>query len=199
MHMAELQLGDIDIDTSNRHALLQDLHHVCAVINRQGEMVKHNTGVYFHMVPVNPLSRCCSVTYTQAEHMGCYKIDVLNNSIYDGVKDENHLQQLMRTPPMWELLQHAEVVSQLAHINNHYDLVAKLKPKNVTELACVLALIRPGKRYLVRKCEQSGFGAIQPEVWHQDSNGYTFKKSHAISLSWTIVIQLNLLIEGLTV
>lgn len=193
-----IQLGDIDIDTSDRTALLHDVPHVCAVIHRQGEIIRHNTGVYFHAVPVNPFNHHCSVTYTQAEDLGCYKIDVLNNSIYDQVQDENHLQQLMRTPPMWELLQHAEVVSQLAHINNHYDLVHKLKPQHVTELACVLALIRPGKRYLVRKCEQSGFGAIQPEIWQQDSNGYTFKKSHAISLSWTIVIQLNLLIEQLT-
>lgn len=193
-----IQLGDIDIDTSDRSALLHDVPHVCAVINRQGEIIRHNTGVYFHAVPVNPFNHHCSVTYTQAEDLGCYKIDVLNNSIYDQVRDENHLQQLMRTPPMWELLQHAEVVSQLAHINNHYDLVHKLKPQHVTELACVLALIRPGKRYLVRKCEQSGFGAIQPEIWQPDEKGYTFKKSHSISLSWTIVIQLNLLIEQLT-
>jgi hypothetical protein len=73
-----------------------------------------------------------------------------------------------------------------------------MKPQHVTELACVLALIRPGKRYLVRKCEQSGFAAIQPEIWQPDEKGYTFKKSHSISLAWTIVIQLNLLIEGLT-
>ena len=196
--MTEINLGDIDIDTSNRHILLQDLHHVPAVINRQGELIRHNTGVYFHAVPVNPFSSYCSVTYTQAEQMGCYKIDVLNNSIYDKVRDENHLQQLMRTPPIWNLLEHDEVVKELAHINNHYDLVRRLKPTHVTELACVLALIRPGKRYLVRKCEQEGFASIQPEIWHQDSTGYTFKKSHAISLAWTIVIQLNLLIEQLT-
>jgi len=196
--MTSINLGDIDIDTSDRHALLQHVPHVCAVIHRQGEIIKHNTGVYFHQVPVNPFNTHCSVTYTQAEHMGCYKIDVLNNSIYDQVKDENHLQQLMNTPPMWDLLQHAEVVSQLAHIANHYDLVCKLKPQHVMDLACVLALIRPGKRYLVNRCAQQGFASIQPEIWQQDSNGYTFKKSHAISLSWTIVVQLNLLIEQLT-
>jgi hypothetical protein len=197
--MTSINLGDIDIDTSDRHALLQHVPHVCAVIHRQGEIIKHNTGVYFHAVPVNPFNHHCSVTYTQAEDLGCYKIDVLNNSIYDQVKSENHLQQLMRTPPMWDLLQHTEVVSQLAHINNHYELVCKLKPQSVMDLACVLALIRPGKRHLVNRCAQQGFGTIQPEIWQQDSNGYTFKKSHAISLSWTIVVQLNLLIEQLTV
>jgi hypothetical protein len=194
-----IQLGDIDIDTSDRQQLLAQVPHVCATIQRQGDILKHNTGVYFHQVPVNPFNRCCAVTYTQAEDLGCYKIDVLNNSIYDAVRDENHLQQLMRTPPMWELLQHEEVVQQLAHINNHYDLVRRLKPQHVTDLACVLALIRPGKRYLVTRCEQQGFASIQPEIWQQDGSGYAFKKSHAISLSWTIVIQLNLLIEQLTV
>jgi hypothetical protein len=193
-----IQLGDIDIDTSDRNQLLAHVPHVRAMVNRQGDLIPHNTGVYFHEVPVNPFNSHCSVTYTQAEDLGCYKIDVLNNSIYDQVRDENHLQQLMRTPPMWELLQHAEVVSQLAHINNYHDLLCRLKPQSVMDLACVLALIRPGKRYLVRKCEQQGFAAIQPEVWQPDEKGYAFKKSHSISLSWTIVIQLNLLIEQLT-
>lgn len=197
--MTQITLGDIDIDTSDRQALLQHVPHVCAVIKRQGEIIKHNTGVYFHNVPVNPFNKYCSVTYTQAEDLGCYKIDVLNNSIYDQVRDEAHLQQLMRTPPMWDLLTHEEIVLQLAHINNHYDLVRRLKPQHVTDLACVLALIRPGKRHLVSKCERHGFQSIQPEVWQQDDQGYTFKKSHSISLAWTIVVQLNLLIEQLTV
>lgn len=191
-------LGDIDIDTSNRQKLLEHLRHVPAMTLRQGEHVKHNTGVYFHEVPVNPFNRFCSLPYNQAEDLGCYKIDLLNNSIYDQVKDENHLQQLMQTPVMWDLLQHQEVVQQLAHINNHYDLVNRLKPQSVMDLACVLALIRPGKKYLIAKCEQQGFASIQPEVWQQDGNGYAFKKSHAISLSWTIIIQMNLLIEQLT-
>ena len=196
---ADTWLGDIDIDTSDRHKLLADLPHVSASIMRQGELIRHNTGVYFHEVPVNPFTHTCSLNYTQAEHAGCYKIDVLNNHIYAHVKHDAHLQQLMQTPPMWELLQHEEIVKELAHINNHYDLVARLKPQSVMDLACVLALIRPGKRHLVNKCEQSGFGSIQPEIWQPDAHGYTFKKSHSISLSWTIVIQLNLLIEQLTV
>jgi len=198
-HDAMSWMGDIDIDTSDRQKLLHLLPHVSASILRQGELIKHNTGVYFHEVPVNPFKQMCSLNYTQAETQGCYKIDVLNNSIYEHVQDDAHLQRLMQTPPMWDLLQHEEVVKELAHINNHYDLVARLKPQSVMDLACVLALIRPGKRHLVHKCELSGFQSIQPEIWQPDAHGYTFKKSHSISLSWTIVIQLNLLIEQLTV
>lgn len=189
------QLGDIDIDTNDRNKLLHSLTHVPASVQRNGKWSKHNTGVYFHQVPTNPFKKWCSIPYDSAEQMGCYKIDLLNNSIYNNVRDENHLNHLLETPPMWELLQHQEVVSQLAHINQHWDLVRTLKPSSVMQLAMVLAMIRPGKRHLVKLCAQKGWHSIQDEIWTMDSSGYTFKKSHAVSLAMTIVLQLNLLVE----
>ena len=191
-------LGDIDIDTPDRSRLLENLDHVPAMASRNGKSVRHNTGVYFHQVPQDPFEQWCSISYEKAEQMGCYKIDLLNNHIYAGVRDESHLNHLMETTPMWNLLEHQEVVRELAHINQHYELVRKLKPQSVMELAMVLAMIRPGKRHLVSKCEKSGWHSIQPEVWEQDGSGYTFKKSHAVSLSMSIVVQMNLLVEQLT-
>ena len=191
-------LGDIDIDTPDRNRLLENLDHVPAMANRNGKTVRHNTGVYFHRVPVDPFAQWCSISYDQAEQMGCYKIDLLNNHIYNGVRDETHLNHLMETVPMWNLLEHEEVVRELAHINQHYDLVKRLRPSSVIELAMVLALIRPGKRHLVNKCERQGWASIQPEIWENDGSGYTFKKSHSISLAMSIVVQMNLMVEQLT-
>lgn len=189
-------LGDIDIDTPNRQNLLTGLAHINAALVRNGKFVNHNTGVYFHQVPENPLSLTCSIPYDRAEEQGCYKIDLLNNHIYDGVKSENHLVNLINTKPMWELLDYQEVVSQLAHINNHFELVTKLKPRNIKQLAMLLALIRPGKRHLVNKCQYQGWDALEPEIWEPDpSQAYVFKKSHAISLAVAIQVQLNLLVE----
>ena len=192
------QLGDIDIDTNDRMRLLDSIAHVPASVEKNGRWTKHNTGVYFHQVPTNPFQQWCSIPYDSAEHMGCYKIDVLNNSIYNSVRDENHLNHLLETPPMWDLLSHEEVVRELAHINQHYDLVNRLRPRSVTELAMVLAMIRPGKRHLVRSCETKGYASIADEIWTPDREGYTFKKSHSISLAMTIVLQLNLLVETIS-
>lgn len=190
-------IGDIDIDTGDRRKLLEDIEHIPASMVRGDQLINHNTGVYFHRVPVNPFTDGCSLAYDIAEKMGCYKIDVINNHIYDNVESEAHLNTLISTQPMWELLEHQEIVQELAHINNHYDLVQKLKPTSIKELAMVLAMIRPGKRHLVAKCHSQGFAALEPEIWKNDNDGYTFKKSHAISLAMSIQVQLNLLIETL--
>lgn len=190
-------LGDIDIDTADRNKLLTSIHHVCASAQRNGTHVKHNTGVYFHAVPQDPFKKWCSLPYDRAEQRGCYKIDVLNNHIYAGVRDEAHLNHLLQTVPMWEMLDHELFVQQLAHISNHVKLVQQLKPRSTLQLAMLLALIRPGKRHLVHKCETQGWHAIDPEVWQPDAQGYSFKKSHAVSLSVSIQVQMNLLVESL--
>jgi hypothetical protein len=189
-------LGDIDIDASDRKKLLSVVKYIPASIVKNNKYSLHNSGVYFHQVPVHPFLECCSLSYDVAEDKNCYKIDILNNSIYSGVKSEAHLSQLMSTPPMWELLEHQEVVKQLAHINSYFDLVKRLKPQSTTQLAMILALIRPGKRHLVSKCQSQGWDSLEPEIWSPDPNqNYSFKKAHAISLAVAIQVQLNLLVE----
>lgn len=189
-------LGDIDIDTADRKKLLAVVAHIPASLRKQERYSLHNSGVYFHQTPVHPFLGCCTLPYEEAEKQNCYKIDILNNSIYDGVRNEAHLTELISAPTMWELLEHEEVVTQLAHINNHFALVKKLKPRRTVELAMLLALIRPGKRHLVNKCQSQGWHSLEPEIWTPDPNqNYSFKKSHAISLAVAIQVQLNLLVE----
>jgi hypothetical protein len=57
----------------------------------------------------------------------------------------------------------------------------------------ILALIRPGKRYLVGKSWEE----IKADVWIKPQNDtYFFKKSHSYSYAVAIIVQLNLLCEG---
>lgn len=198
MNSLENILGDIDIDTPDRSQLLNCVRYVPAVIRRQDQTVPHNTGVYFHAVPVNPFDRSCSLVYDVASSRGCYKIDILNNHAYDGVRSESHLNQLLSTPPMWDLLNHEEIVALLSHVNNHFDLVSKLKPRSIEQLAMLLALIRPAKRRLVDRVVSSGWHSITDEIWAPDAQQrYQFKKSHAVAYAHAIVVQLNLLVEKL--
>lgn len=181
---------DIDIDIADRDKLLNLIKNVPATINDKGKVRKHNTGVYFHEIPSNPFNGMASLDYKEAEDLGYFKIDVLNVNLYKNVKDRNHLRQLINMEPMWELLEHKEVVDQCFHIHNHFDVVQKMKPTSVDQLAAVLAVIRPAKRHLLGKT----WDEILSDVWVKPSDdSYYFKKAHAHAYALAIVVQLNLL------
>ncbi len=189
--------GDIDIDLADREAALADLSYVRASIIRDDKIVRHNTGVYFHEVPKDPITDLCSISYDRAEHSGCFKIDLLNVGVYDDVRDEMHLIELMYRTLDWKVFEDPAFVSKLFHLGNHAELTAKLRPKSVEEIAMVLALIRPGKRHLQAHCIQNGFDSIRDHIW-QRSHGddYVFKKAHSISYAMLVYVHANILIEG---
>ena len=183
---------DIDIDTKNRSDLLNLIKHTPAGIVKDNVIKKHNTGVYVTDIPKDPLQGVSSIDYTEAEDRGYFKLDILNVSIYEDVKDEDHLLKLISAEPDWSLLGHKEIVEQLFHVHNHFDIVSKLKPKSVEDLAAVLAIIRPAKRNLLNE----SWTTIREKVWEKPQDGtYFFKKSHAVGYALAIVLQLNLLIE----
>jgi hypothetical protein len=183
---------DIDIDFQDRTKALEVLPHIPALMFNNGKPQRHNTGIYFQNIPTNPLTNIASIQYEAAEDLGYLKIDFINNSIYTGIKDSAHLTKLMNTNPEWDLLADRDFVSLLAHIHSHFHIVDTIKPKSVTDLAIILALIRPGKRYLLNELRSK----IDSEIWTPPSDGaYYFKKSHSFSYSLSIVVQMNLLTE----
>ena len=183
---------DVDIDMADRTDFLKLVRHTPASIEKDGNFTKHNTGVYFQNVPKFPLQGYSTIEHKQAEQEGWFKVDFLNNHIYKDVKDEQHLDKLIATEPMWELFKHQEVVEQLFHISNHFDIVNQHKPTNIDQLAMILAMIRPGKRHLVGK----SWSDIEKEVWIKgDNDTYSFKKSHAYSYAMAIIVQLNKLVS----
>ena len=151
---------------------------------------KHKTGVYFHAIPINPVTKNASLDYKKAEDRGYFKIDMLNVNIYKNVKSEQELVELMIQEPDWDMLKDPKVVDQLFHLNGHFNIVSKLEPKNIEQLAAVLAIIRPAKRGLMYKV----WTDILKEVWIKPTDGsYFFKKSHAVAYAQAIVVQMNLM------
>lgn len=187
--------GDIDIDFADRNLALSGLPHVSASMIRDGKITKHNTGVYFHAVPMDPLTGLCSIDYEDAERRGMFKIDMLNVSIYEMVRDESHLIELMERPIDWSVFQDPEFVSNLFHLGNYGDLCRRLKPSSINHLSMILALIRPGKKHLIPVCERDGFDAISDEIWSKNDDSYAFKHAHAISYAVLVYVHANLLLE----
>ena len=181
------KLPDIDIDFANRDQALEHLDYKTASIIRNGVRTKHNTGIYVQEIPSDHTGMA-SIDYEQAEELGYFKIDLLNNSAYQGIDTLELRDHLINMDPDWTLLEREDIVKQLPHIAEHFDLVSKLKPKSVLALAAVLAIIRPAKRYL----KDADWDTIFDEVWLPPKDGsYYFKKSHSIAYSLVVVMRLN--------
>ena len=183
-------MPDVDIDFFDRDGVLKLFKHTPATIEKEGKVEKHKTGVYFHAVPEHPVTGHSTIDYKKAEDRGYFKIDMLNVNIYKNVKSEQELVELMIQEPDWDMLKDPKVVDQLFHLNGHFNIVSKLEPKNIEQLAAVLAKIRPAKRGLMYKV----WTDILKEVWIKPTDGsYFFKKSHAVAYAQAIVVQMNLM------
>jgi len=183
--------SDIDIDLGNRDDALRLLQHTPAGIVRDGNLIKHNSGIYVTDIPVDPFTGIASIDYKVAEDRGYMKLDLLNVSLYTRIKDEQHLVELMNQEPEWDKLYDPEFCNKLIHVGNHYDLLIKCPEavNTIPRLAMFLALIRPGKRHLVGK----SWREVAETVWDKDDEGYAFKKAHAISYSHLVAVNMNLL------
>ena len=185
-------MPDIDIDFADRTIVLAQLKHRVAKLDTNK---KHNTGVYATEIPHNPVDNLATVDYKTAEERGYFKLDFLNVSNYNDVRDETHLTELMGKEPLWQLLEHEDFSEKVFHLNGHNALLKQLKPTSVQQLAATLAIIRPAKRYLANQSWET----IMKEVWIKpEDNQYFFKKAHAVSYATACVVHMNLLCEQLS-
>lgn len=183
---------DVDIDFADREHVLKLIEHVPAYILEHDKARKHNTGVYFHNVPVNPFTGYATLDYKTAENYGWFKIDLLNVGIYENFSSNDEIDRLLALEPNWQLLEHKEIIEQLFHIHNHSATVIQMKPKSIEQLAMILAIIRPGKKHLIGR----PWKEIEQEVWQKNDDAYSFKKSHAIGYAMAIVLQMNKMVYG---
>lgn len=184
-------MPDIDIDFYNRDTALALVKHVPASRVQDGEVKKHNSGVYLHDAPFDPVTGLASIDYETAEERGYFKIDFLNVSIYKDIKDEQELVRLMTTEPLWDLLEQKDFCDLIFHVNGYHELIAKLKPRSIEQLAMFLALLRPGKKHLLPKVQSEGWDSVSDEIWTKTDDNYSFKKSHAVAYAHAIVVQMN--------
>ena len=188
-------MPDIDIDFFNRDSALECLKHITASRVDSDKLVKHNTGVYFHSVPVDAAKNISAVPYDRADELDYFKIDFLNVNIYKGVRDETHLKELMVREPLWDLLEQEDFVNLLFHVNGHSKILKIMTPRTVEQLAAVLAVIRPAKRYLIGRPWEE----VLQEVWTKPvGDEYYFKKSHATAYAVAVVVQMNLICEQIS-
>lgn len=191
--MVTMNLPDIDIDCANREHVLSVIKHIPARLAKDGR--KHASGVYVTNVPLDPINSIASIDYNEAESRGYFKLDFLNMSVYQLIKDQEHYEQMIDKQPEWSnLWTDQELVSKLAHVNNYFDLLVAMKPDTLEKLAAFVSIIRPGKAHLQRK----PWPEVIEIVWDgNDNDGYVFRKSHAFSYAMLVMLHLNLLTESL--
>lgn len=178
--------ADIDIDVPDRDQILKLIQHVPA---RQGDR-RHNSGIYVTEIPRDPVLGCAALDYQEAEQRGYFKIDLLNMSVYQLIRDPEHYDQLLRREPPWSRLwQNPEWTAQLVHVGNYTDLLARMRPDSIPRMAAFISVIRPGKAHL----QGQPWDRVFESVWDGDSSrGYTFKQSHAISYAALVALHMNL-------
>jgi len=188
---------DIDIDLPSTFRPQQTFKQVVtASMVKDGELLKHPCGVYFQTVPVDQTTGLAAIPYEEASVLGYFKIDFLHLTVLDYFKSKEEVRELAKKEPDWNLLLIEDNVFKLFQISKHYNIISRVKPKSVIELADIIALIRPGKRqllddYLANKEK------IRPLLYRQaNDDKSSFRKSHAIAYAMTIVLQLHLISQG---
>ena len=183
--------ADIDIDVPDRSRILELIRHTPARQVVDGRPRKHNSGIYITDIPKDLEHGCAAINYESAEQRGSFKIDLLNMSVYQLIQDSAHYDAMLSAVPPWSRLwTDRPWASQLVHVGNYVNLLATMQPDSIPRMAAFISIIRPGKAHLQRKPWDEVFA----EVWDGDeSRGYTFKKSHAVSYAALVALHMNLL------
>jgi len=182
---------DIDIDLADREQVLALIHHTPARQLHQGQVRRHNSGVYVTDIPQDPVHGCASLDYEEAEELGYFKVDLLNMSVYQLVKDPAHYQAMLNREPDWaRLWTDPAWAQQLVHVGNYTDLLKSMRPDSIPRMAAFISIIRPGKAHL----QNQSWDRVFASVWDGDnSQGFVFKHSHAISYAALVALHMNLL------
>lgn len=183
--------ADIDIDFGDRQQILSIIRHTPAMQIHDGRVRRHNSGVYVTDIPRDPVNTCAAIDYQSAEQRGYFKLDFLNMSVYQLVRDPEHYEHLLQQEPTWaRLWTDPAWAGQLVHVGNYVELLATMQPNTIPRMAAFISVIRPGKAHLQNKPWSEVFAG----VWDgDDSRGYTFKKSHALGYAKLVALHMNLL------
>ena len=189
---------DIDIDFPTDFDPLDYFDQaVRASMVKNDKLTKHPCGAYLQNIPVDNISGLSAIPHNEAEELGYFKVDFLHLSLLDNFDTKDQIRKLAQIEPDWNLLQDEDIVGKLFQIHRHYNILAKVKPTSVQELADCISLIRPGKRQLLEPYTKDK-NAIRQELYRNPGDDqYYFKKSHAIAYALTIVLQLHLIKGGI--
>jgi len=180
--------ADIDLDFANREDVLKLIKYTPA---RQSNGRRHNSGIYVTNIPRDPVNNCAALDYETAEARGYFKLDFLNMRVYQLIRDPAHYDEMLTAIPPWQRLwTDPGWAKQLVHVGNYTDLLKSMRPDSIPRMAAFISVIRPGKAHL----QTRPWAEVFASVWDgDDSQGYTFKKSHSISYAALVALHMNLL------
>jgi hypothetical protein len=186
--------ADIDIDFADREQILNLVQHIPARQIVQNQVRRHNSGVYVTDIPYDPVNNCAAIDYETAEQRGYFKIDFLNMGVYQLIKSPEYYKEMLYADPPWaRLWQDPAWAGQLVHVGNYTELLKSMRPDSIPRMAAFISIIRPGKAHLQNK----PWADVFESVWDgDDSRGYTFKKSHALSYAALVALHMNLLSQA---
>lgn len=164
---------------------------------QDGELKPHPAGIYFQNIAKDKITNLAAIPYQQAEEQGYFKIDFLHLSLLDNFENKDEIRVLLDKEPDWVLLQSPDTVTKLFQLHRHFELVSQVRPQSVQELADCIALIRPGKRHLL-KAYLKDRDAVRGELYTKPDDGRPYyKKPHSVAYALTIVLQLHLIKAGI--
>lgn len=188
--------ADIDIDTTSDfipQTIFPNSVYASRVMN--DELLKHPVGVHFQNIPIDPVTKLSAIPFNHISEYGYFKIDMLHVSVLDSFSSKKDIKTLLKKEPNWDILLDSSQTHKLFQLNKHYELLKKVRPKTIMELADCIALIRPGKMILLNKYI-SNKAFIRPILYQKQSSS-DYKKSHAVAYAHIVVLQLHLIQAGL--
>jgi DNA polymerase III alpha subunit len=160
-----------------------------------GDLVKHNAGVYFQKITTDGVTGLSAIPYNKAEDEGFIKIDMLHLSYLNYFNNKDELRKLLQTEPNWDVLKRKENVKKCFQIGNHYDTVKRVNPSSIQDLADIIALIRPIKIRLLDKYIKDKQSVAN--LLYKKTDKSDIRKSHAIPYAMIIATQLHLIEAGI--
>jgi hypothetical protein len=185
--MGNRRTFDVDIDVAPNTN--KAVFGVRAMLYRDEAIHPHPSGYYLNDVPVDPITGHCAFDAEWGDEHGMYKVDLLTNTAYTQFKSKEQLLEYANKEPHWQILENKKIVESLPHISKHYDIVNRVKPASIHDLADVLALIRPGKEHHIEAYLENK-AAVRRVLYKRTTKAY-FKKSHSYSYAMMIIAIMN--------
>jgi len=181
--------ADVDIDFANRADLLKLIKHIPAKQAKKDQA--HNTGVHIQPIPIDPVLGTATITFKQADDRNYFKLDLLNVSVYNSIRDQEHYDLLLAKDPPWHRLREQSFTMQLVHIGNYYSDIANKLPASIPQMALFLAAMRPSKKHLF----YLSWKEMNETMWDKVPGEYVFKRPHAIAYAQLVALHMNIIDE----
>jgi DNA polymerase III alpha subunit len=187
--------ADVDIDLANTDRAREIFKNriIPALQVEHGEPKQHLAGVYFQTIPKDKETNLAAIPPDDAIKFGFLKVDFLSLKLLKHFESKKEIKEILKKEPDWSLLEKKQIVEKLFQLHNHFDVVEKIKPKSVEEIADTLALIRPNKRKYLQKYLKNKTEIRNVLYIREPEDKSSFRKSHAIAYALLVILNMHLI------